>query len=150
MKRELVLSVVSFVILVVALGFASRVWKAHAGSTIFIRADGSIEPLNANITSSNNVTYLFTDDNHDSLIVEKDNIVVDGLGHRLEGGGSGNGIRLSDRINVTIKNVDIRRFDFGINVYNSSYIEILGNIIYNLDIFLLCQIVEDIVFNEFK
>lgn len=57
----------------------------QASATIYIRADGSIDPVTANITSSDNVMYVFTDDNYDSLVVQKSNVTVDGAGYALRG-----------------------------------------------------------------
>jgi len=47
---------------------------ARAAGTIYIRADGSIDPPTANITSADNVTYTFTDNNYDEIVVERSNI----------------------------------------------------------------------------
>ena len=52
----------------------------EASGTIYIRADGSIEPITAYITSTDNFTYTFTGNNYDSLEIERDNIIVDGAG----------------------------------------------------------------------
>lgn len=49
-----------------------------ANGTIYIRSYGSVEPPTAPICSKDNVTYYFTDNVFDSIVVEKDNIVVDG------------------------------------------------------------------------
>jgi parallel beta-helix repeat protein len=58
-------------------------------------------------------------------VVERDNIVVDGAGHVLEGAGTGNGISLDGRSNVTIKNITIRKYTGGTNLSSS-----LGNTLY--------------------
>jgi len=74
--------------------------------TIYIRADGSIDPPTANITTADNVTYRFTNNNYDSIVVERSNIIVDGNGFTLQGSGyycfDVNGVS-----NVTIKNTNI-------------------------------------------
>jgi len=90
--------------------------------TIYIRADGSIEPDTAPISTVDNITYTFTDNiagdvpaYSKAIVVEKDNIVVDGAGYILQGTGSGKaGIILSGRSNVTIKNMEIRGFQVGV------------------------------------
>jgi len=56
-----------------------------ASGTVYIRADGSIDPPTAPISSMDNVTYTFTDDIEDSIVVERSNIVIDGAGHALQG-----------------------------------------------------------------
>ena len=90
----------------------------YAGETIYIRAEGSIEGT-SKIQREGNV-YTFTGDISDPLVVERDNIVVDGAGHVLEGTGTGKGISLTGRSNITIKNITIREFVFGIVLSNSS------------------------------
>jgi parallel beta-helix repeat protein len=61
--------------------------------------------------------------------VEKDNIVIDGAAHTLQGTGSETGIDLSGRINVTIQNLIIKSFDSAIYLSSSNHITILGSTI---------------------
>jgi len=67
------------------------------GETIYIKADGSVSPPNAPISSIDNVTYTFTGNIYDEIVVQRDNIVIDGAGYTLQGTGSGRGIDLTDR-----------------------------------------------------
>ncbi|HUW47630.1 MAG TPA: NosD domain-containing protein, partial [Patescibacteria group bacterium] len=62
-------------------------------------------------------------DIYGSLVIEKDNIVVDGANHSLQGqsGTSSKGVDLSGRSNVTITNMKIRDFDYGVFLYSTSY-----------------------------
>jgi len=101
--------------------------------TIYIRADGSIEPSTANITSADNVTYYFTGNINESIVVERDNIVVDGAGYTLQGTGAYEsvGIDLTGRSNVTIKNIEIKAFYYGIWLDESSNNTVSGNNITN-------------------
>jgi parallel beta-helix repeat protein len=98
---------------------------------IYIRADGSIDPPTAPISTVDNVTYTLADDLfNDSIMIERDNIVVDGAFHVLEGASAQNGfgIRILERTNVTIKNMTIKTFAQAIWVGPySSYIMIFGN-----------------------
>jgi parallel beta-helix repeat protein len=103
-----------------------RVQKVEASGTIYIRADGSIDPPGAPISTVYNVTYTFTDNIFDEIVVERDNIVVDGAGYTVEGSGIRTGISLTGRSNVTIKNVEIKAFDYGIQLYYSSHTSISG------------------------
>ena len=98
---------------------------------IYIRADGRVDPPTAPISSVDNVTYTFTADINESIVVERDNIVVDGAGYTLQGTGSGRGIDLTKRINVTIKNMEIKVFWHGICLFMSSNNSIFGNNITN-------------------
>ncbi len=83
-------------------------------SQIYIRADGSIDPPNPNISTVDNTTYALIGDINGSIVVEKDSIVLDGGGHTLYGNGSLQGINLSYRFNVTVRYVSVFGFDVGI------------------------------------
>jgi parallel beta-helix repeat protein len=120
------------VVLMGVLGVSINVHKVEAPYPIvYIEAEGSIDPLTANITSPDNVTYAFTADINASIVVERDNIVVDGAGYTVQGGGDGTGIDLSGRSNVTIKNMKIRGFEYGVYLYVSPNNTISGNNITN-------------------
>ena len=97
-----------------------EVQRVEASGTIYIRTDGSIDPPTAELSSTDNVTYSMTGNLDSSIVIEKDNIVFDGAGYAIQGSGSGNGIELSERNNVTIENVEVRGFYQGILIYNSS------------------------------
>ena len=121
------------------LTLAFNIQPVEASGTIYIRADGSVEPDTAPISSVDNVTYTFTDNIYDEIVVERDNIVVDGAGYTLQGGtGMGIGIDLSGRSNVTITNMEIKGFlehiwKGGIYLSQSSNNIIQGNNIVNND-----------------
>jgi len=110
--------------------FMTQPAKAADG-TIYIRADGSVDPPTAPILNVENVYYTFTDNIYDRIVVERDNIVVDGAGYTVQGPGSGYGIHLSGRSNITIKNMIITLFADGIRLDNSSGTVIYGNRITN-------------------
>jgi parallel beta-helix repeat protein len=118
-------------LLIGTLNLASRVEKAKASGTIYIRADGSVEPEGTPISTFDNVTYTFAGNINDSIVVERNNIVVDGAGYTLQGQGSGGGIVLSYGSNVTIKNMEIEAFEYGIYLFRSCNNSIFGNLIKN-------------------
>jgi parallel beta-helix repeat protein len=96
--------------------------------TITINADGSMTPSTAPITTSDNITYTFTANIiNKSIIVQRDNIVLNGAGFIIQGDGTGNGIDLSNRNNVTIENTNIETFQYGTYLENSSDITITKN-----------------------
>jgi len=98
--------------------------------TIYIRADGSIDPDTAPISSVDNITYTFTDNIYDEIVVERDNIIVDGAGYTVLGTGAflyTKGIDLAGRKNVTLRNMSIEGFYYGIYLEFSSNNSILGN-----------------------
>ncbi len=96
---------------------------------IYIMVDGGVFPSTAKIVSVDNVTYTFTDNNYESIIVQRDNIVINGAGYTLQGRHMYNskGIDLTGRRNVTIENLDIKEFFFGIWLKTSSYNNISAN-----------------------
>jgi len=61
---------------------------------VYIRADGSVDPSFAPISSVDNITYTFTNDLYIPVIVERDNIIIDGAGYTLSRNGTGRGIDL--------------------------------------------------------
>lgn len=106
---------------------------------IYIRADGSVEPDTAPISSVDNITYKLTDNiingntstYAEAIELQRDNIVIDGACYTIQGPGVyGNysyGIYLDGRSKVTIKNVTIKAFDAGILFYSSLNSIISGN-----------------------
>lgn len=94
---------------------------------IYIRANSIIEPSTANITTIDNVVYTFTGNNYERLIIERDNIILDGKGFTLEKTGSV-GVSLFERENVTIKNLKVQQFSSSeIGIESSTDITITGN-----------------------
>lgn len=98
----------------------------RAFETIYIRANGIVDPPSAPISQDGNV-YSFDDSINGSVVVEKSNIVISGAGYALRGSGDGNGIDLSGRSNVTIEDITIRGCDFGVYFYNSLSNHIYGS-----------------------
>jgi len=84
-----------------------------ADGPIYIKADGSVEGTDK-IQRNGNV-YTFTGNIYGSVVVEKDSIVIDGVGYTLQGNGSGRGVDLVRRIGVTIQNLQIKNFTHGIH-----------------------------------
>ena len=97
---------------------------------IYIKADGSIEPSNSNIYTTDKVLYTFTGDILERrLVIERDNIVLNGNGYTLKGSGS-YGIAIFKRNHVAVTNLTITEFAVaGIGVQNSTDITIIGNTI---------------------
>jgi parallel beta-helix repeat protein len=127
--RSIVTASMVMLILVGTLIVAFDISPAQASGTIYIRADGSVDPPTAPISSSDNVTYAFTDDINDPIAAERNNIVLDGTGYALQGTGDGYGIDLFGRTNVTVRNTQITNFGFGIYLDLSSNTDIRGNTI---------------------
>jgi parallel beta-helix repeat protein len=136
MNRKLAVAL-TLTLLVGTLNVALNVQKAKASGTIYIRADGSIDPFGSPISTVDNVTYTLTGNivsDADGIVVERSNIIIDGAGYTVEGTGdpSSNGLYLSGINNVTIKNMKIKAFNYGILLASSSnYDTISGNNITN-------------------
>lgn len=124
-KNLLVFGVSALVLLAAVFGVALNVPTVGGNGTIYIRPDGSVEGTNK-IQRFGNV-YTFTDNINDSIVVEKDNITIDGAGYTLQGTGIGNGVNLVGKCNVTIKNIKITSFRYGIWLAWSSSNCICGN-----------------------
>jgi parallel beta-helix repeat protein len=123
-----------FILLVTGiLTLAFNIQPAKASGTIYIRADGSIDPPTVPISTVDNITYTFTGDViNNSIVVERDNIVVDGAGYTVQGTGStgyeqSKGIVISMRSNITIKNTRIAGFQYGVYTYPSLVSSMLLN-----------------------
>jgi parallel beta-helix repeat protein len=109
---------------------STKTCSADVVGTVYIRADGSIDPPTALISTLDNITYTLTGDIFSGLIViERDNIVVDGAGYTLQGAyASGSrGIDVTGRSNITIENTNIKGYVYGIYLDSSSDNAIYGN-----------------------
>jgi parallel beta-helix repeat protein len=131
MNRKLVFAL-ALTLLIGMLNVAFNVQRVRASGTIYIRANGSIDPPGAPILNVGNVYYTFTADIHDSIVVERNNIIIDGNRRTLQGSGLGTGISISGsfqivRENVTIKNTTIKNYNDGIQLGWSSNNSVSGN-----------------------
>jgi parallel beta-helix repeat protein len=86
-----------------------------AQETIYIRSDGSVDPATAPITHAGNI-YTFTANISKQIVIQKDNIVMDGNGYVLHGAGERYGFSLDNRINVTIRKTRITGYNYGIHM----------------------------------
>jgi parallel beta-helix repeat protein len=111
-------TVLLLLILCVTLVSFPQIEMVKAEGTIYIRADGSVEGTDK--MHRNGDVYTLTGNIYDPIVVKKDNVVVDGGGYTLQGVGTGRGIELSDRKNVTVKNFEINNFETGIYIYDYS------------------------------
>jgi len=113
---------------------ALKIMPAEAVGTIYIRADGSIDPPTTLISTVDNITYILTGNilsNADGIIVQRSNITIDGAAYILQGAGSGHGFRLYGMSNVTIKNTSIQNFTYGVALLSASFNIISENNITN-------------------
>ncbi len=132
MERDATSRIMLTLLLTITLTLAFNVQLSEASGTIYITANGKVDPPTAPIQRDKNV-YTFTDNIYDSIVVERDDIVIDGAGYALQGTGviTSKGISSYGRINLTIKNIEIKAFHYGIYFSGSSNNTIHGNIITN-------------------
>jgi parallel beta-helix repeat protein len=126
MNRKAVSGIMLTLLLIDMLILTFNFQPVKAFGNIYIRADGSVDPPTAPIQRDGNI-YTFTDNIYDKIVVERDNVVVDGAGYKVQGTGSGTGIDLSYRNNVTLKNVEVTNFTYGIYLIYSSNNVFAGN-----------------------
>jgi parallel beta-helix repeat protein len=89
---------------------------------IYIRPDGQVSPSTAPILNDGNSRYTLTADIYDRIIVGRNNIVIDGANHALQGTGEygSRGIDLTGRSEVAITNMEISGFDYGVYLSSAS------------------------------
>jgi len=104
-------------VLVGTLAALSKTETTWASDTVYIRADGTVEGTDK-IQRSGDL-YTFTANINESVVVQKSNIVIDGNNHLLNGSGSGFGFYIFNRINVTIMNLHVANFKYGIGLNES-------------------------------
>jgi parallel beta-helix repeat protein len=104
-----------------------------AVGTVYIKSDGSIDPPSTPISTVDNVTYAFDADINDPIIIQRNDIILDGQAHILGGTGSGYGIDLTRTNNVTIQNITIIDFAWAItsDMVGSSNNKIVDNQLLN-------------------
>jgi parallel beta-helix repeat protein len=104
---------------------------------IYINADGSIAPSTAPIDRAGDY-YTITGSisaTTDGIIIQKSDIVLDGNGYAVQGSQAQNsrGVKLSGLTSVTIKNLQIDGFTFGVWLNYSSSNILSGNILASND-----------------
>lgn len=132
MKKTVAIVVISIILIstIITINSTSSVY-AQTTVSLTIKPDGSITPSTDLIKNQAN-HYVLTDDIYGTLVIQKDNIVLDGAGHKLDREGRG-GFALSAGIrdhnqnpefvgtnNVVIKNLEIVDYHYGIEVAGSN------------------------------
>jgi parallel beta-helix repeat protein len=119
-KRVCFVLVLAFLLLFTVFGAFWNVALVRGAESIIINADGSVGGT-SKIVTADSITYTFTDNITGSIFVQRNNIVLDGVGYTLEGPGDQDdyGIDLIGITNVTIRNTQIVNFEVG--VYLEAY-----------------------------
>jgi len=109
-------------------------WSPISAKFTYITSDGLIDPPTAPIHRVGDL-YELTSDISDSIVVQRDNILINGRGYKVQGPGApwrAPGIYLSNISNVTVKNAKIQDFGNGFVVKSIGKVvieknEIVGN-----------------------
>ena len=101
-------AVIVLIIIFSVLVLLPEIGTIMAYEGIYIRADGSVEGTDE-IQRVGDV-YTFTGNIEGSIFVERDNVVIDGAGYKLQSSGDSVGIDLRKRNNVTVRNLRIEDF----------------------------------------
>src|SRR5208337_2401726 len=130
--RKIVSCMILALLLASSLTLTFNVGLVHAqAETVTINSDGSVSPSSAPISSVDNITYRLTSDViNGSIVVQRDDIVIDGAGYTVQGAPStpnSVGIDLTGRSKVTVENANIRSFYYGIYLQSSSNNIVGGN-----------------------
>ena len=123
----LLFTVISLNILVSGVDVA----RAFVGGPVFIRSTGGVEPSDAPIQRNGDV-YTLTGNitcvgSANGIVIERNNAVLDGAGYAVQSNGAGTAVDLFNRRNLTIKNLSVTGFGYGISARNSSGVNVLGN-----------------------
>ena len=110
-------------------------WKTYQNETIFILADGSVDPTGAPLRRKGDV-YTFIGNvsaDESGITIERDNMTLKGVGYTLQGtlAPYSTGVYISQRNNITIEGMKIRGFTNGILLNNTGNSKVFGNSIAN-------------------
>jgi len=94
--------------------------SAGDAGTVYIKPNGDVDPSTAPIQRAGSL-YTFAGNVFCEIVIQRDNILVDGAGYSVQGTGNGTGLYISQRSNVMIKNLEIKQFLYGIKLESSSY-----------------------------
>jgi len=102
----------------------------NADNTITINSDGLIDPSTAPI-QRDGYSYMLTSNISESIVIQRNDTVLDGKGYFIQGNGTDQGISIYNVENVTIKNTRITEFSSGIRLRHSLKTTITNNTITN-------------------
>jgi len=97
--------------------------QTKKGLTRYIPNDTTI-----GVWNSVNRIYTLTGDVNESIEITQNNLTLDGAGYKITGSGSGYGVYLKQRSNVTVKNCVFSKFSIGICLSISSSNTLTNNI----------------------
>jgi len=122
LSKRAVSGIMLVTLLIGMLTLAFNIQPVKAEGTVYIRADGSIDPPTAPLRCNGNF-YALTGNistGANGIVIEKSNIVLDGEGYFIQGTNMGIGILLSEVSNVEIMNLEVKNFSIGIYLSEGS------------------------------
>jgi len=119
MNRKIMPQIMLMLLIITLISLAFNIGTVLAQQTIYIRSDGSVDPSTAPISRSGNV-YTVTANIYESIVIERDSIIINGNNYLLQGSPPSYGFTLASRNNVTIRNVFITGFRYGIYLKSST------------------------------
>jgi parallel beta-helix repeat protein len=121
-KGKIVVSLIILSIVISSYAYFTLQNPTIPFSNIHITSDGLIDPSTAPILRTAENYYTLTADIHGSIIIEKDNMILDGANHILSGNNevTSKGIEIIEKNQITIKNLEITNFESGIHIFLSS------------------------------
>jgi len=124
--------IASTIVLLLILSFVfisfPQIDVAEAQAAIYIRADGTVEGTDK-IEKTGNL-YSFTDNIDGTIIVERDDIIIDGAAYTLSAN-SGYGVKLQYRHGVTVRNLVLKDTYRGFDLTYADDNTIVGNTLIN-------------------
>ncbi len=150
--KLIALSILVFFVLSITVAEMRPLYLAHGNffpdpgpdlPRIFIRNDGTVDPATAPIERIGSLYKLTGNIVLQTIEIQRDNIVLDGSDHLIQGNESwmgtaprwgdagNNGAILAGLNNITITRLTIEKFTTGVRISNSSQISIEGNIFTN-------------------
>ncbi|MEM4622561.1 MAG: NosD domain-containing protein [Desulfurococcaceae archaeon] len=141
MRNRWIIILVLIIITLPIISFTNTAVESQEGvfTIIYVSSDGSIKTdppgIAVNLRRAGNLYYLIGD-LYGKIIIEKDNVILDGRGYKLSGYMSGyeeTAIRIIDRYNVTIMNLKIEFFHEAVYVENSTMVKIINNAVDKVD-----------------
>src|SRR3990170_4337001 len=138
MNKSILLLII-FTSVLFSLIVAGQTVEAQFLGSVYINPDGSVAGT-SNIQRNGNL-YTLTGNISGGIQVQKSGIIIDGAGYAVQGNGTGRGIDLSNGrgqdpsrpevSNVTVKNLRILNFYYGVDNVNTHSNTFIGNYIEN-------------------
>jgi len=104
-------------------------YVSFEGQTIYIRSNGSVDPSGAPVLregDSYTITGNISSDS-DGIVIERSNMTLDGAGLTVQGSLVGKGLNLTSISNVTVQNINVNSFEYGMYLRYVSSCFVTGN-----------------------